>query len=167
MIGDLVMVRRGNGLFDRLVRFATVSPYFHCAIVADRGDLIEARMGGVARRPVTEYAGRADILSPVGATQAQREAAVAFCQAKLGQPYGYEDILADALRLGFHIDTAYRWRTWAHMDCSALVANAWATAGLWLTFEPAPTPASLGWSPILSGPRPWAELGATNLGGNL
>ncbi len=156
-LGDVVLVRRGNGLFDGLVRWATASPYFHAALVADNGDLIEARLHGVARRPGSEYDGRADILRPEGTTQAQREAAVAFAQAKVGTAYGFEDVIADALRLGLHLNVGYRWRTWKHLDCSCLVAAAYASVGIWLTLKPAPSPADLGWSPVLSGPRPWRE----------
>ncbi len=155
--GDVVLVRRGNGLFDKLVRFATVSPYYHAALVADGGDVIEARLHGVVRRPASEYAGRCNVLVPDGVTPADRAQAVAFAQSKVGLPYGWGDILADALRLGLHIDTGYRWRAWKHLDCSCLVTAAWASQGIWLTEEPAPSPASLGWSPVLIGSRPWRE----------
>ncbi len=155
--GDVVLVSRGSGLFDRLVRWATTSYFFHAALVADGGDVIEARLRGVSRRPLSEYAGRYWAYSVAGATQAQREAAVEFCQAKVGTSYGWGDIVADALRLGLHVNTGYRWRTWKHLDCSCLVAAAYADAGLWTTLKPAPSPADLGWSPVLSGPRPWRE----------
>ena len=155
--GDVVLVRRGTGIFDRLVRFATVSPYFHVAIVDDAQTLIEAGMDGVRRVDGDKYAGRSDVQSPAGATDEQREAAVQFVRMRVGLSYGWGDIVADALRLGLHVNTAYRWRRWRHFDCSCLVAAAWASAGIWLTEEPAPSPASLGWSAVLQGPRPWRE----------
>ena len=155
--GDVVLVRRGNGLFDRLVRFATVSPYYHAAIMDDSATLIEAGMGGVRKVDGDKYAGKSDVLAPAGATAAQREAAVQFARMHVGLRYGWGDIVADALRIGLHVATGYRWRRWKHMDCSCLVAAAWASAGIWLTDEPAPSPASLGWSPVLIGPRPWRE----------
>ena len=154
--GDVILVRRGNGLFDKLVRFATVSSYFHCAIVDDANTLIEAAFGGVRRVPSTKYDGKSDVLT-VNATPAQREAAVQFARWHVGLPYGWGDVVADALRIGLHVPTGYRWRAWRHMDCSCLCAAAWAAAGIPLTFEPAPSPASLGWSPVLVGPRPWRE----------
>lgn len=155
--GDVVLVRRGTGIFDRLVQWATVSPYYHAALVAEGGDVIEARLHGVQRRPLTEYAGRADVFRVAGSTSAERSAAVGFAQGKVGLPYGWGDVLADALRLGLHIDTGYRWRAWKHLDCACLVTAAWASTGIWLTEEPAPSPASLGWSPVVIGPRPWRE----------
>lgn len=155
--GDLIMVRRGSGVFDRLVRFATTSPYFHAAIVDDPQTLIEAGMGGVRRVDGDKYDGRSDVLAPKGATSADRELAVQFARMHVGLSYGWGDIVADALRIGLHVPTGYRWRKWKHMDCSCLVAAAWASAGVPLTFEPAPSPASLGWSPELVGPRPWRE----------
>ena len=155
--GDIILVFRGNGIFDKLVQFATTSPFFHAAMVVDNERLIEAAMGGVRYNAVDHYAGKSVVLSPNGATADQRKAAVANAQLYWGQAYGWKDIVADALRLGLHVPIGYRWRTWHHYDCSALVANAWAHAGLPLTFEPAPSPASLGWSTMLIGPRPWKE----------
>ncbi len=155
--GDLILVYRGNGLFDKLVQWATVSPFYHVAMVVGQQRLIEAAFGGVRYQPVDKYAGRAEVLSPAGATDVQRAKAVAAVQLYWRQAYGWGDIVADALRLGLHVPTGYRWRTWHHYDCSCLVANAWALAGLPLTFAPAPSPADLGWSTILTGPRPWTE----------
>jgi hypothetical protein len=161
--GDVLLVHRGSGIFDGLVRFATTSPFYHAAILTggDGGtEIIEAAMSGVRYSNVSAYAGRADVLEVEGATDAQRQAAVTFAKSKLMLPYGWGDIVADALRLGLHVDTGWRWRMWRHMDCSCLVANAWATAGIPLTFAPAPSPGDLGWSPLLVGPRPWAEPAA-------
>lgn len=155
--GDIILVYRGNGLFDKLIRWATTSPFFHVAMVVDGERLIEAAFGGVRYQPVDKYDGKSVVLSPQGATDAQRSAAVADAQLYWRQAYGWRAIVVDALRLGLHVPIGYRWRTWHHYDCSCLVANAWATAGLPLTFAPAPSPADLGWSPVLIGPRPWAE----------
>ncbi len=155
--GDIILVYRGNGIFDKLVQWATVSPFFHAAMVVDSERLIEAAMGGVRYNGVDRYAGRSVVLSPAGATADQRKAAVAHAQLYWRQAYGWGDIVADALRLGLHVPIGYRWRTWHHYDCSCLVANAWAAAGVPLTLEPAPSPASLGWSTALIGPRPWKE----------
>ncbi len=153
--GDIVLVRRGTGILDKLVQFFTTSPYFHAAMVLEGGDLIEAAFGGVRRVDGDKYAGRSDTLSPANATDAQRAAATQWAREKLLLGYGWHDILADALRLGLHVPVGYRWRTWRHLDCSCLCAAAWATAGLPLTFVPAPSPGDLGFSPVLVGPRPW------------
>lgn len=155
--GNLILVYRGNGLFDKLVRWATTSPFFHVAMVVDSSRLIEASFGGVRYQDVHKYDGKSVVLSPAGATPAQRAKAVASAQLYYRQPYGWGDIVADALRLGLHVPIGYRWRTWHHYDCSALVANCWALAGLPLTFAPVPSPADLGWSTTLQGPRPWSE----------
>lgn len=155
--GDIVLVYRGNGIFDKLVQWATVSPFFHAAMIVDGTRLIEAAFGGVRYNAVDHYAGRSVVLSPDGATADQRKAAVAHAQLCWGRPYGWGDIVADALRLGLHVPIGYRWRIWHNYDCSSLVANAWALAGLPLTLEPAPSPATLGWSTVLAGPRPWKE----------
>ena len=155
--GDLILVYRGNGIFDKLVQWATVSPFFHAALVVDSERLIEAAMGGVRYNAVDHYAGRSVVLSPSGATAEQRKAAVAHAQLYWGQPYGWSMIVQDAERLGLHLPVGYRWRRLAHWDCSGLVAEAWANAGLPLTLVPAPTPGDLGFSTALVGPRPWKE----------
>ncbi len=155
--GDLILVYRGNGLFDKLVRWATVSPFYHVAMVVDSQDLIEAAFGGVRYADVNKYQGKSVVLSPVGATPAQRAKAVAEARLHWRQAYGWKAIWTDALRIGLHVPIGYRWRTWHHYDCSCLVAAAWATAGLPLTYAPAPSPADLGWSTTLQGPRPWSE----------
>lgn len=156
--GDIILVRRGNGLFDKLVRFATVSPYFHAAMVVNDQYLVEARLSGVSMRLISEYAGRCDLLKPLGATNLDRAKATQFALSKLHLPYGWIDIIEDAERLGLHIDNGYRWRKWRHYDCSCLVAAAWANAGIRLTLAPAPTPGDLGFASILQGPRPWKTL---------
>ena len=157
--GDVLLLRRGTGILDRIVQIVTTSPYYHAAIVIDGGYLVEARFHGVAMRPVSEYGDRADVFQVLGATDAQREKACEFAKTKLHLPYGWKDILIDALNLGLHIPVGYRWKTYGHYDCSALVALAWATAGHPLTLCPVPTPGELGWSVALVGPRPWAEGG--------
>lgn len=162
-IGDVVLVRRGTGVFDKLVQWGTCSPYFHAAIVVSETDLIEARMSGVKRNSIAEYAGRSDVLSVAQADPAQRKQAVAWAESKLLLGYGWRDILADVLRIGLHIPTGYRFWHWKHFDCSCLVTAAWRAAGIELTLAPAPSPADLGWSPILDGPRPWdSSTGGTN-----
>jgi uncharacterized protein YycO len=155
--GDVVLVSRGNGLFDRLVRWATVSPYFHAAIMVSETDLVEARLHGVKRRPLSEYGGHATILTVSGANPGRRAKAVQFAieSANANLPYGWRDIVADALRLGLRIPVGYRWFRWNSYDCSALVAECWRVAGVSITYHPAPAPADLGWSPVLIGPRVW------------
>ena len=157
--GDIILVSRGNGILDRLVRWATVTPYFHAAMVVDSERLIEAAFGGVRYRPVDTYAGRSSVLSLKGATAAQREAAVQWAQMHWGTPYGWRTILIDTARIGLHLPIGYGWRRLSHLDCSCFVTAAWWQAGVPLTFVPAPTPGDLGFSVELVGPRPWAKGG--------
>jgi uncharacterized protein YycO len=147
--GDVVLVRRASGLFDRLVQFGTVSPYFHSAMVVDTGRVIEADFHGVQYTTLYTYKFSGDLWVPQGVTDAQRAKAVAFCEARLGKPYGWKDVLEDLGRIAFHIPFGYNWVHWSHFDCSCLIAAAWFNAGRPLTRTPIPTPADLGWSEIL------------------
>ncbi len=153
--GDVVLVSRGTGVLDKVVQFATASPYFHAALAINSTEVVEAAFRGVRYNELSTYAGRCSILRVDGATLAQRHQAVEWARQHIGLGYGWHDIFADALRLGLHVPYGYHWRTWHHYDCSCLVANAYALAGVPLTFAPAPSPATLGWSSVLVGTRPW------------
>ena len=157
--GDVLLLRRGTGILDRIVQIVTTSPYYHAAIVVDGGYLVEARFHGVAMRPVSEYGDRADVFQVLDATDAQRAAAVQWAQLHWGTPYGWRTILIDTARIGLHLPIGYGWRRLSHLDCSCFVTAAWWQAGVPLTFVPAPTPGDLGFSVELVGPRPWAKGG--------
>lgn len=149
--GDVVLVA-GRGWIERMIEWATDSPYSHAALVGN-GHLIEATFGGVHTAPLGKYPG-ADVLRPrVASGGAQR--AVEWAEAMVGQPYGWRDIVWDAERDLLHLPVGWRWRHLGHRDCSALVAAAWASAGVPLTFMPAPSPGDLGFSAVLAGPRHW------------
>jgi len=155
--GDIVLVSRGNGILDKLVQWATVSPFYHAAIALNESEIIEAAFRGARYNSLATYAGRCSVLTVAGATPEQGIAAANYAQGYIGSAYGWKDIIEDALVLGLHVPGGYRWRSWHHYDCSCLVAAAWADGGTQLTLAPAPSPADLGWSPVLVGPRPWAH----------
>lgn len=163
MDGDTVTLNRGawpppgvygcvktKGLVPLLIRLVTRSWADHCFIVIDGGDVVEAEPGGVRVRPISEYNGRAMVLStdePM--TAVQRSAVAGYAAAKVGVPYHWTADAADGLAaLGL------RWRLLGKFErgrravmCSELVAQAGQAAGLnWLCGQTAPwqvTPAML------------------------
>jgi len=154
VLGDLILVRR-QGIFERLIDWATVSDCSHIAIEGD-GHLIEAAYRRVGHAPLTKYQGQSDVVQVLGATRQQRYAAVTWLEAKVGTPYGWNDIWLDFERLGLHLNVGRRWLRMSHFDCSCLAAAAYAIVGRPITFVPAPSPADLDYSAMLAGPRSWA-----------
>lgn len=155
--GDVILVP-GTGLIERLIEFVTVSPFSHAALVG-RGQLIEAAMGGVRVAPLDKYP-TGCVLTVADASAAQCGAAVLAAEARLGQGYGWADILRDAERDLLHLPVGMGRRWWRRgtVDCSMLVAAAWRTAGVTLTYVPIPSPGDIGYSPVLVGPRPWDRI---------
>jgi uncharacterized protein YycO len=150
--GDVILVE-GRSWLDRLIRWATASPFSHAALVGD-GVLVEANWPTVRKVPLDAYAanGRA---YRVQATDEQRRGAVAAALSRVGQPYGLEELLvADAARYLLHVILRLRP---TYLTCSHLVAWAYRRSGVVLTWAPYPSPADLAESPILVGPRPWQE----------
>lgn len=153
--GDVILVS-GSGAIDVLaaiIRFATVSPYHHAALVGD-GCLIEASFT-VQRTPLDAYAETGEAFS-VRASERRRLLAVAAATARLGTPYGIRELLADGARYFLHLPLIYPWNA-RRQTCSGLIAYAYRDAGIPLTFEPCPSPASLSYSPLLQGARPWMK----------
>ena len=141
--GDVLLVE-GTSVFDKLIRWATNSPYNHAAIVAtDCVSVIEAQTPVALRIPASFYAGRADVwrLMPF----APKVALVAAARAErfVGQPYGWQEVIGSGLWDVAHVPIRYKLRTF---DCSGLVVQSYADAGLMLSRHPFPSPADLSFS---------------------
>lgn len=113
--GDVILVP-GTGWIERLIEWASGGPFSHAALVGD-GHLIEAAFGGVHRAPLLKYAGVGSVLVPSGATAANRRVAVAWAEARVGQPYGWRDVALDAGRDLLHLPLGWRVRHPGHLDC--------------------------------------------------
>jgi len=164
LFGDILLVRR-QGIYERLIDWATTSDCSHVAIEGD-GHLIEAAYRRVEHAPLNKYAGQCDLAQVLGASRQQRFAAVAWLESRIGTPYGWSDIWLDFERLGLHLNVGQRWLRMSHFDCSCLAAAAYATAGRPITFVPVPSPADLDYSAMLVGPRSWAPTLAEASGGH-
>lgn len=156
--GDIILVAGGSTtlpgrLLDAAIRCSEGSPFTHAAQVVDTGaglGLIQG-VATVQRAPVDQYAAHGYLFRVAGATPAEIAAVTAWLTARLGQRYGYRELLALGLALDLHLRVRRHFRHWV---CSTLVSRAWAAAGAPLTWAPMPTPANLADAVSLVGPRP-------------
>jgi hypothetical protein len=150
--GDIVLVE-GHGLLSALIRWSTANPFTHAALATGNRTLVEADLV-VVERPAGVYATTGWVYR-VRASDAVREAAVHAARVRIGETYGIRELLLDAMRFDLHL--VPRARPVRHATCSGLVAVAYASAGLRLTWAPWPAPADLSDSPLLEGMRPWVS----------
>ena len=128
--------------------WASANPFQHAALVGD-GELLEA-IDQVGTVPLDEYAPVGWRFEVAGASAEQRRAAVTAVRSRLGQPYGYRTLVAAGARIPF-----YKRLDPHDVVSSGLVSWAFGQAGIQLSWEPLPSVASLSYSPLLLGPRPW------------
>lgn len=145
---------------DALIAWSTANPFVHAAIVGN-GHIIDP-LWHVEHAPLDRYAANGWVYR-VDAPPAARQDAVTWAEAHVGQAYGIVEILADGLFYDAHIGL-YRFHP-HRLTCSAFVARCCEAAGAPLTRQPLPSPASLSYSPLLVGPRPWDRITAPPSGG--
>jgi hypothetical protein len=152
--GDILLCEGDLDVRDPLgliILWASDNRFQHAALVGD-GEILEA-VDEVRAVALDAYAPVGWRFRVAGASPAQRRAAVAAARSRVGQPYGYRNLRTD----GTTRIPLYR-RLDPHDVVSAgFVAWAFEQAGIRLTWEPLPSPASLSYSPLLVGPRPWAR----------
>jgi len=161
-VGDIILVTQSHqfhGLgsaFDEIIKWATVSPFEHTAFVITdaHGHLVLAEaLLHVTLSPLDKYAETGYLFhTQLDVTQQQRLSDAA--RSKVGQFYGWEMLIEDAVRDLAHIDWAPPLNPRV-LDCSAFCEWAFEQAGQRLTWAPAPAPSDLSFSPILLGRRPW------------
>jgi cell wall-associated NlpC family hydrolase len=144
--GDVILVE-GTHIWDRLVEWATVSPYSHAALVAD-GYLIEALENqGVVQSEISKYYCSSSVAMRTGATEDQIGLAIRWAEGWIGKRYGWREALTAGVRDVLHVPLRAKMLT--HLDCSGLVAASYAAARYPLTRAIAPTPADLWASELL------------------
>jgi len=149
--GDVLLVE-GTSVFDKLIRWATNSPYNHAAIVAtDCVSVIEAQTPVALRIPASFYAGRADVWRPMPFAPNVALAASARAERFVGKPYGWAEVLGSGLWDVAHIPLRYKLRTF---DCSGLVVQSYADVGLLITWHPFPAPGDIAFSAIVQNVGP-------------
>ena len=152
--GDVIAVH-ARGIIGAAISLVIDCPYSHIAVVAD-GHLVEA-LAHVSRSPLDKYASTGDHYR-VPLTDVQRRQVVDALEAKVGQFYGWQMAAEDLLRDVVHIPIVARLNP-RTLDCSGLAVWAMEQAGVTLTHEPVPSPASVVNSPLLIGRRPWETAG--------
>ena len=143
-VGDLLLVR-GKSPWERVVEFATSSPYGHCAMLVAPGKLVEAKdWRGIQIVPVDTYTG--DWFRVIDCDPLERRKAVRWAVSRVGQRYGWGEAAHDWNRPLVGVPPS---RRLAPVDCSGLIDWAYRQAGVLLTRRPYPTPADLAWSVAL------------------
>lgn len=137
--GDLIFVRPGaDDWVGNLVAQATGGPYAHVRIRIAADEVIEALPSGIARSFIHPPEPFASDCAAIGATlDADRLAhALAWLVQQVGEPYGFWDIAADAMKallpkwLGSRTPFLVSPR---QMDCSCLATQFCLLAGYrWL-----------------------------------
>jgi hypothetical protein len=145
--GDLLLVRGGKSIEDRIIMLGTHSVYSHVAIIMDASGLLlaEATRTGIAFAHIDKYARAETHVIDVGMTDAERVDACRFASSCIGQHYGTAQIVAitacwlSGKRWYFGMENTE--------DCASYCARALEHGG-----------ALLGKAPELYRPRDFADL---------
>lgn len=142
-------------ILDDGIAVSTVSPFTHAALVVGTAGhlvLVEA-LWRITVSPLDKYAATGWYY-PLTLTATQSRVLESAARSKIGQLYGLSVVWQDFVRDDLHVDLHPRLDP-RHMDCSEFVVWSVRQAGVRLTYAPAPSPADLGYSVALRGPRPW------------
>ncbi len=154
-LGDIILCEGALDVRDPLgllMVWASDNPFQHAALVGD-GELLES-LDVVGTAPLEAYAPVGWRFQVAGATPVQLRTAVSAAQARVGEAYGYRALAREGGPVPL-----YRRFDPHDVVSSGLVCWAFARAAIRLSWQPLPTPASLSYSPLLLGPRPWREVG--------
>lgn len=118
---QVIFARRTN-VFSFLLRTITWSAWSHCALITDRGTVVEALWGqGVVETPLSEVLARSSKVGYRTIACPDDAAAQAFALAQVGKPYDYAGVVGLALHRDWRRDDAW----W----CSELLEAAAAAGG--------------------------------------
>ena len=138
---------------DVLIAASEGNPLVHAAIVGE-GHIVDP-VWTVRDVPLDTYAANGWVFR-VAATDAERAAAVAWAEARIGQGYGLGELAEDAARFDLHLVLPAWYKVIRpRMTCSGFISAAYASAGVRLSYAPAIAPSDLSYSPLLIGTRPW------------
>jgi uncharacterized protein YycO len=101
--GDLLLVKGGTSVEDRIIMFGTRSAWSHVAVIMNAAGLFaEATHSGIAFAHAEKYARHETHWIDVGLTDEQRAAACRFASSCIGQRYSRLEILAITLAWATH-----------------------------------------------------------------
>ncbi len=124
--GDILIFVRAHRGFDYVIKLFTLSRFYHAAIYAGDGRVIEARPKGVA---CNGLAGREGGYEIVPAPEGCGESALAWAKTQLGAGYDRADMLVVLLEhvfLRLHLN----YTPSGKFSCAEFVATAFDHAGV-------------------------------------
>jgi uncharacterized protein YycO len=111
---------------DTLIQFFTDSPFYHAALYAGKGHVVEARPRGVIE---DNLIGREENFVVVPAPEGRGKEALEWARKQIGDPFSETDMLMNALdRLFVHWDINYT--TPDKFTCAEFVTTSFDNAGV-------------------------------------
>lgn len=126
--GDVLLFYRPGRKRDHIIQFFTDSPFYHAALYAGDGRVIEARPKGIVEDGLH---GREHNFVVAPAPEGRGQAALDWARQQLGDPFSGMDMFMNALdRVFIHWDINYT--TPGKYTCGEFVATAFDNAGVGL-----------------------------------
>jgi uncharacterized protein YycO len=132
--GDLLLVRGGDNLQDRIIRFGTHSVWTHVAVFVGEKLIVEALSSGISIGRSDRYDPNRSLAIDTNLSDEHRRSIGEFALSRVGERYGSGQIAAITLawlthgKLFFGVDNTE--------TCSSLVARCLEHAGLILPKSP-------------------------------
>lgn len=124
--GDILLFYRPGRKRDHIIQFFTDSPFYHAALFAGEGRVVEARPKGIIEDNLW---GREQNFVVVPAPKERGREALEWARGQLGDPFSKADMFMNALdRIFVHWDINYT--TPDKFTCAEFVATSFYHAGV-------------------------------------
>jgi uncharacterized protein YycO len=124
--GDILLFYRPGRKRDHIIQFFTDSPFYHAALFAGNGRVIEARPVGVLE---DDLRGREHNFVVAPAPEGKGEDALEWARKQIGDPFSKADMFMNALdRIFVHWDINYT--TPDKFTCAEFVTTSFDHAGV-------------------------------------
>lgn len=124
--GDIIIFFRPHRLVDNLIKIATLSKYYHVALFAGDGKVVEARPNGVHCNDIGSRAGGFTVLPAPGGKGPE---ALAWAKTQIGDGFDHLNMLVTFLEHVFvrlHLNIVPKGK----YSCGEFVATAFYHAGV-------------------------------------
>jgi hypothetical protein len=128
--GDILLFHHPERLRSHLITLFTRSPYYHVALYAGRGDVIEARIPRVVRRNLFTQKDGFRFVVLRAPSRASGRRALAWAERRLGAPYDLRSVSLWVLGRILHLPTLCRKCSESQFVCGNFVVQAFAAAGI-------------------------------------
>jgi len=124
--GDILLFVRPHRFFDYVIKLCTLSKYYHVAIYAGNGHVVEARPKGIVQNGLEGREGGYDVIP---APEGRGSAALAWALTQLGEGFDRWNMLVVLLE---HIFVRIRLNRTPHgkYSCGEFAATAFHHAGI-------------------------------------